>query len=247
MPNTLALVTGGTGGLGTAMCRALSDAGHSVVANYFTGLGEQALQWQQQQLSEGYNFSIAEGDVSDFEDCARMVAEIEADHGPVDVLVNNAGITRDATLKRLSKEKWDAVLSTNLNSVFYMSKQVFEGMMERGYGRIINISSVNGQRGQFGQGNYSAAKAGVHGFTMAAAQEGARKGVTVNSISPGYVGTEMVMAMKPEVIESITSEVPVGRLGEPWEIARVVVFLAAQESGYITGADMYVNGGLYMH
>ncbi|MGB0867755.1 MAG: acetoacetyl-CoA reductase, partial [Granulosicoccaceae bacterium] len=244
MPDTLALVTGGTGGLGTAMCRALSDAGHRVVANYFTGLSEQALEWQKQQKQDGYDFALVEGDVSDFDDCARMIAEVETSHGPIDVLINNAGITRDATLKRLDKAKWDAVISTNLNSVFYMSKQVIEGMMDRGFGRIINISSVNGQRGQFGQGNYSAAKAGVHGFTMAAAQEGARKGVTVNSISPGYVGTEMVMAMKPEVIEHITSEVPVGRLGEPWEIARVAVFLAARESGYITGADMYVNGGL---
>lgn len=247
MSNTLALVTGGTGGLGTAMCRSLSDAGHRIVANYFTGLGEQALQWQTEQQADGYTFDIAEGDVSNFEDCARMISEIEAAHGHIDVLINNAGITRDATLKRMTPEKWDAVISTNLNSVFYMTKQVIEGMMERGYGRIINISSVNGQRGQFGQGNYSAAKAGVHGFSMAAAQEGARKGVTVNSISPGYVGTEMVMAMKPEVIEMITGEVPVGRLGEPWEIARVAVFLAARESGYITGADMYVNGGLYMH
>lgn len=247
MSQTLALVTGGTGGLGTAMCRALSNAGHRVIANYFTGLGDQATQWQSEQRTDGYEFIIAEGDVSDFDDCARMVSEIESNHGTIDVLVNNAGITRDATLKKLSKEKWDAVISTNLNSVFYMSKQVMEGMMDRGYGRIINISSVNGQRGQFGQGNYSAAKAGVHGFSMAAAQEGARKGVTVNSISPGYVGTDMVMAMKPEVIEHITAEVPVGRLGEPWEIARVVVFLAAPESGYITGADMYVNGGLYMH
>lgn len=247
MSDKLALVTGGTGGLGTAMCRALSDAGHRVVANYFTGLGEQAFAWQEEQQRDGYQFGLVEGDVSDYDDCARMVADVETEHGAIDVLVNNAGITRDATLKRLDKGKWDAVISTNLNSVFYMSKQVIEGMMERGYGRIINISSVNGQRGQFGQGNYSAAKAGVHGFTMAAAQEGARKGVTVNSISPGYVGTEMVMAMKPEVIEHITSEVPVGRLGQPWEIARVVAFLAAEESGYITGADMYVNGGLYMH
>lgn len=247
MPQALALITGGTGGLGTAMCQALSDSGHSVVANYFTGLDEEALQWQQAQRDLGYDFAIAEGDVSDFDDCVRMVNEIEATHGPVDVLINNAGITRDATLKKLGKDKWDAVISTNLNSVFYMSKQVIEGMMDRGFGRIINISSVNGQRGQFGQGNYSAAKAGVHGFTMAAAQESARKGVTVNSISPGYVGTDMVLAMKPEVVEMITAEVPVGRLGEPWEIARVAVFLAARESGYITGADMYVNGGLYMH
>ncbi len=247
MSQTLALVTGGTGGLGTAMCRALSDAGHRVIANYYTGLTEDALAWQQQQLAEGYQFALAEGDVSNFDDCARMISEIEADHGPLDVLINNAGITRDASLKKMTVEKWDAVIATNLNSVFYMTKQVMEGMMARGYGRIINISSVNGQRGQFGQGNYSAAKAGVHGFSMAAAQEGARKGVTVNSISPGYVGTEMVRAIQPDVLEMITADVPVGRLGEPWEIARVAVFLADRDSGYITGADMYVNGGLYMH
>ncbi len=247
MENTLALVTGGTGGLGTAICRALSDAGHTVIANYFTGLREQAMQWQQQQAADGYKFALAEGDVSDFDDCARLVAAIENQHGCIDVLINNAGITRDGTLKNLSKQKWDEVISTNLNSVFYMTKQVIEGMMDRGYGRIINISSVNGQRGQFGQGNYSAAKAGVHGFSMAAAQEGARKGVTVNSISPGYVATEMVMAMRPDVIDHITNEVPVGRLGEPWEVARVAVFLASKDSSYITGADMYINGGLYMH
>jgi acetoacetyl-CoA reductase len=247
MTQRIALVTGGTGGLGTAMCTALADIGYKVVANYYTGLGQQAQEWQEIQQSKGYQFGLVEGDVADFEDCARMVQEVEAEFGPIDCLVNNAGITRDATIKKMSADKWDAVIQTNLNSMFYMTKQVVEGMMDRGYGRIVNISSVNGQKGQFGQANYSAAKAGVHGFTMALAQETARKGVTVNSISPGYIGTEMVMAIAEDVRKQIEATIPVGRLGKPEEIGRTVAFLAAEDAGYITGNDFSINGGLYMH
>lgn len=247
MTQRIALVTGGTGGLGTAMCIALADVGYKVVANYFTGLGEQAQEWQERMHAQGYDFGLVEGNVAEFEDCARMVQEVESNYGHIDCLVNNAGITRDATIKKMTADKWDAVINTNLNSMFYMTKQVVEGMTDRGYGRVINISSVNGQKGQFGQANYSAAKAGVHGFTMALAQETARKGVTVNTISPGYIGTEMVMAIAEDVRKSIEATIPVGRLGKPEEIGRTVAFLAHEDGGYITGNDFSINGGLYMH
>ncbi len=247
MSKRIALVTGGTGGLGTAMCIALAEIGYHVVANYYTGLGEQANEWQQQMYERGHEFGLVEGDVANFDDCARMIEQVQAEYGPIDCLVNNAGITRDATIKKMTPEKWDAVIATNLNSMFYMTKHVVEGMMERGWGRIVNISSVNGQKGQFGQANYSAAKAGVHGFTMALAQETARKGVTVNTISPGYIGTDMVMAIPESVRQQIEAEIPVGRLGRPDEIGRTVAFLAHENGGYITGNDFSINGGLFMH
>lgn len=247
MTQRVAVVTGGTGGLGTAMCKYLAEQGRTVVAAYYPPAEMQAMQWQQDCREQNFNFHIYPVDVADFDSCQVFAGQIERDLGSIEVLVNNAGITADSMLKKMAVEQWQAVIQTNLNSVFNMSRQVFEPMTERGWGRIVNISSVNGQRGQFGQANYSAAKAGVHGFTMALAQEGARKGVTVNSISPGYIGTEMVMAIPEQVLNEIVSEIPVGRLGAPEEIARTVAFLTAEEAGYITGADFYINGGLYLH
>ena len=243
----VAIVTGANGGLGTAMCKALSDQGRKVVGAYFPAEEEQAQQWQAAMQDAGCEVTILPVDVSDFDSCAALVDRVEQEIGPVEILVNNAGITRDGMIKKMGKHQWDAVLRTNLDSMFNMTKQVFEKMCDRGFGRIVNISSLNGQKGQFGQSNYSAAKAGVHGFTMAAAQEGARKGVTVNTISPGYIGTEMVMAVPEEVRAKIVAQIPVGRLGQPEEIARTVVFLADDDAGFITGADFSVNGGQYMH
>ena len=244
--NKLALVTGGIGGIGSAICRALvSDTCH-VVACYYPAEEEAAQKWLKDAQTEELNVSITPADVSDAASASAMVEKVEADFGPIDVLINCAGITRDKTIRKMPVEDWDAVIETNLNSVFYVTKPVMTGMLERRYGRIINISSVNGQRGQFGQPNYSAAKAGLHGFTMAAAQEGARKDVTVNTISPGYIATPMTGAMPPEVLDSIVSGVPMGRLGKPEEIASTVAFLAAPETAYITGANIPVNGGLFM-
>ena len=247
MTKRVAIVTGGIGGLGTAMCKALADQGRVVVAAYYPAEADKAAQWQEQRAAEGYDIKVYPVDVSSFESCAEMVAKVEADLGPVDILVNNAGITRDAMLRKMTYEQWNAVISTNLNSLFNMTKQVFEKMCERGWGRIVNISSVNGQKGQAGQANYASAKAGVHGFSMSVAQEGAAKGVTANTISPGYIGTEMVMAIREDVRAKIVATVPVGRFGKPEEIARGVAFLTDEEAGYITGADLSINGGLYYH
>ncbi len=243
MPHKTALVTGGIGGIGTEICRHLAADGSKVVATYIAAETDKARQWREARKQEGHDMAIFEVDVADFDSCAAVVAQV----GPVDILVNNAGITRDATLRKMTHEQWQAVIRTNLDSVFNMTRQVIDGMMERGFGRIVNISSINGQRGQFGQTNYSASKAGIHGFTMALAREVARKGVTVNTVSPGYIGTEMVMAIAEDVRNRIIAEVPVGRLGRPEEIARVVAFLAADESGFITGADFSVNGGHHMY
>ncbi|HXH02042.1 MAG TPA: beta-ketoacyl-ACP reductase [Candidatus Competibacteraceae bacterium] len=243
----VAVVTGGIGGLGTAMCKALAEQGRTVVAAYYPAEEEKAFHWQEIRRAEGYDIHVYPVDVTDFESCASLVAQVEAEVGPIEILVNNAGITRDALLRKMEKAQWDAVINTNLTSLFNMTKQVFDKMCNRGWGRIVNISSVNGQKGQFGQANYSAAKAGVHGFTMAVAQEGARKGVTVNTVSPGYIGTEMVMAIPEEVRNQIVAQIPVGRLGRPEDIARTVAFLTAEDADYITGADIYVNGGLYYH
>lgn len=247
MNKHVAMVTGGIGGLGTAMCKDLHDQGNTVIAAYYPAEEMKAMEWREQRLAEGYDIATYPVDVTDFESCRLLIEQIERDLGPVDILVNNAGITRDATFRKMEKTTWDSVIETNLTGAFNITKQVFEKMTQRGWGRIINISSVNGQKGQFGQANYSAAKAGIHGLTMALAQEGARKGVTVNSVSPGYVATEMVMAVPENVREQIVSEIPMGRLANPEEISRVVAFLAAEESGYITGADFYINGGLYLH
>jgi len=243
----IALVSGGTGGLGTAICRALADAGHTVVANDLPSLEAQCGEWQTRQSNEGYTFELAFADVSDFAACSAMIEDVQAGLGVVEILVNNAGITRDGVFKKMSQERWEAVLDTNLGGMFNLTRQVFDGMLENNWGRVINISSLNGQKGQFGQANYSAAKAGVHGLTMALSQEGARKGVTVNSVSPGYIGTEMVMAIPEDVRNGIIAQIPVGRLGEPDEVAHVVRFLADENSGFITGANISINGGQWMH
>lgn len=247
MTRRIAVVTGGTGGLGTAMCKDLVRQGRRVVAAYYPAEEMQAMEWREHRLAEDLDIAIYPVDVTDFESCRIMSEQIDKDMGPIGILINNAGITRDAVMKKMEKGDWDAVITTNLTGAFNITKQVFAGMLDNGWGRIVNISSVNGQKGQFGQANYSAAKAGIHGLTMALAREGARKGVTVNSISPGYVATDLVMAIRDDVRDSIISQIPVGRLAEPEEIARVASFLTADESDYITGADFYVNGGLYLH
>ena len=237
----VALVTGGTRGIGAAICKALKAAGYAVAANY--GGNDEAA--QKFKAETGVN--VYKWDVSSFDACAAGVKQVEADLGPIEVLVNNAGITRDAMLHRMKPEQWTAVISTNLGSLFNMSRQVIEGMRARKFGRIVNISSINGQKGQFGQTNYSAAKAGEIGFTKALAQEGARVGITVNAIAPGYVNTEMVQAVPKDVLEkSILPTIPIGRLGEPEEIARCVVFLAADDAGLITGSTLTANGGQYI-
>lgn len=246
MPH-IALVTGGIGGIGTAICIRLAQAGHTVIANCHPSEIEVAESWRQARAAEGLNISVLAADVASFADCARMVREIEAQFGPIDILVNCAGITRDKTFKKMEPAQWEAVINVNLNSVFNVTRQVWEGMLERGFGRIINISSVNGQRGQFGQANYAAAKAGMHGFTMSLAQEGAAKGVTVNTVSPGYIETAMTLAMDEGVRNNIISGIPMRRMGRPEEVAAAVAFLASDESAYITGANLQVNGGLFMH
>ncbi len=243
----IALVTGGIGGIGSEICIRLATDGCTVIANHIPQETALAETWKAERIAAGLNVDIAVGDVSSFDDSARMVAEVVAKHGPIDVLVNCAGITRDTTFKKMAAAQWNAVISVNLNSVFNVTRQVWDGMLERGYGRIVNISSVNGQRGQFGQTNYSAAKAGMHGFTMALAQEGAAKGVTVNTVSPGYVDTPMTLAMDEGVRTKIISGIPMRRMAQPAEIASAIAFLVADENGYVTGANIPVNGGLFMH
>ena len=245
MSKRVALVTGGMGGLGSAICKALAQSGFTVVANCLPGFPQKE-EWLARTKMEGFNFHAAEGDVADFDSSTTMIRKVEAEIGPVDVLVNNAGITRDGMFRKMDKGQWDAVLSTNLDSVFNVTNQVLEAMAERGWGRVINISSVNGIKGQFGQANYSAAKAGILGFTKAIALEVAKKGVTVNAIAPGYIGTDMVMAIKQEVRDSIVATVPVGRLGKPEEIGGLCAYLASDLAGYITGATLNINGGLHM-
>lgn len=245
MQNKVAWVTGGTGGIGTGICRALADAGYQVVAGYSNE--EKAKAWQQEQKAAGYDLAISYADVTDFESVRKSYAEIAELFGPVSVLVNNAGITADGMLKKMDFEKWQAVIKTNLDSVFNTSKSCLDGMLEQQFGRIINISSINGEKGQMGQTNYSAAKAGMHGFTKALAQETARKGITVNTISPGYIATDMIMKIKEEIREGIKAQIPVGRFGEPEDIARIVVFLADDASSFITGANISANGGQFMH
>jgi len=244
--NRIAVVTGGIGGLGTAMCKDLIDQGRRVVSTYRKVNHDKALEWQQSRKKEGYDVTIYEADVADFDSCKAMISKVENELGFVDILINNAGVTRDSTLKKMSRETWDAVINIDLSGAFNMTRQVFPGMLERQWGRIVNISSINGQKGQFGQANYSAAKAGIHGFTMALAREGARKGVLVNTISPGYIGTSMVMAVPEEIRNKIVAEIPVGHLGVPEDIARTVAFLTDDAAGYITGADFSINGGHHM-
>jgi acetoacetyl-CoA reductase len=241
----IAFVTGGMGGIGTAICTRLAANGAKVVANCLPGYEKQDV-WLGKMRADGYEVHAAEGNVEDYESCADMMYRVRSMIGSVDILVNNAGITRDGVFKRMPPNDWYAVINTNLNSVFNVTRQVIEGMMERGWGRIINISSVNALKGQFGQTNYSAAKAGMHGFTKALAQEVVKRGVTVNTISPGYVDTDMVRAIKQEILQSIVSSIPMGRLARPEEIAGLVTYLASQDAGYITGANISINGGLHM-
>ena len=241
----IAYVTGGMGGIGTAICRRLCRDGHVVIAG--CGPASQRKEhWLSEMRAEGCNIHASAGNVADWESTRRAFEAARAEVGEIDILVNNAGITRDCTFRKMTLDDWRTVIETNLNSLFHVTKQVIEGMVGRGWGRIINISSINGQRGQFGQANYSTAKAGIHGFTMALAQEVAARGVTVNTVSPGYIGTEMVRAVKPEILERIVSSIPVKRLGEPDEIASIVGWLASDDSAFATGADFSLNGGLHM-
>ncbi len=242
----IALITGGVGGIGTAICYQLTQQNVHVFANYYPSEADLAKTWQEDQKKRGVNIDLIGADVASYTDCEKMVETIEAKIGTIDILVNAAGITRDKTIRKMDPVDWNAVIDTNLNSVFNVSKQIFPGMTERGFGRIINISSVNGQRGQFGQTNYSAAKAGMHGFTMALAQEGAAKGVCVNTISPGYISTPMTQAMSSKIRDQIVSGIPARKMGQPEDIANLVCFLASDNSSYITGANIPVNGGLFM-
>jgi acetoacetyl-CoA reductase len=241
----IAFVSGGMGGIGTAICTRLAAAGHTVVAGCLPGY-ERKAEWLETMRHQGFRVHAAEGDVANFESCAEMFYNVRAVIGPVDILVNNAGITRDAVFKRMTEQDWMAVINTNLNSVFNVTRQVIDGMVERGWGRVVNISSVNAIKGQFGQTNYSAAKAGMAGFSKALAQEVVRKGVTVNTISPGYVETDLVRAIRADVRQQIIDSIPMGRLAKPEEIAAVVAFLVSEEAGYITGANISVNGGMHM-
>jgi acetoacetyl-CoA reductase len=237
----VAVVTGGTRGIGEAISVALKDAGYKVAANY-AGNDEKAKDFTRRTGIKAFKF-----DVGDFAACAAGIKQIEADLGPVDVLVNNAGITRDTTIHRMTFEQWNDVIQTNLGSCFNMCRAVIDGMRERGFGRVVNIGSINGQAGQYGQVNYAAAKSGIHGFTKALAQEGAAKGITVNAIAPGYIDTDMVRAVPPNVLEKIVAKVPVGRLGRADEIARGVLFLVADDAGFITGSTLSINGGQHMY
>ncbi len=244
MTAKIAYVTGGMGGIGTAVCQRLAQAGFTVIAGCSPNRDPQ--DWLDAQKELGFNFHASAADVTDWDSTVAAFDKVKAEFGGVDVLVNNAGITRDGTFRRMRVEDWRAVIDTNLNSLFNVTKQVVDGMTEKGWGRIINISSVNGQKGQFGQTNYSAAKAGMHGFTKALAQEVAAKGVTVNTVSPGYIGTDMVRAIREDVLEKIVATIPVGRLGEPEEIASIVAWLASDDAAFATGGDFSVNGGLHM-
>ena len=237
----VAVVTGGTRGIGKAISVALRQAGYKVAANY-AGNDDAAKQFTAETGIPAFKW-----DVANYESCIKGVGEVVSKLGPVDIVVNNAGITRDSTLKKQSREAWDAVMDTNLGGCFNMCKAVWDGMLERSFGRIVNIGSINGQAGQYGQVNYAAAKSGIHGFTKALAQEGAPKGITVNAIAPGYIDTEMVQAVPPNVLEKIVAKIPVGRLGKADEIARGVLFLIADDAGFVTGSTMSINGGQHMY
>jgi acetoacetyl-CoA reductase len=240
----VAYVTGGMGGIGTAICQRLHKAGFKFIAG--CGPTRDFDKWLGEQKALGYEFHASVGNVGDWSSTVEAFTKAKAEHGPIDVLVNNAGITRDRLFLKMTREDWDAVINTNLASMFNVTKQVVPDMVEKGWGRIIQISSVNGEKGQAGQTNYSAAKAGMHGFAMALAQEMASKGVTVNTVSPGYIGTDMVRAIKPEILEKIIGTIPVKRLGTPDEIGSIVTWLAGEDSGFTTGADFSCNGGLHM-
>ncbi|MDP9900095.1 acetoacetyl-CoA reductase [Variovorax ginsengisoli] len=245
MSKKVAYVTGGMGGIGTAICQRLHKDGFTVIAG--CGPTRDFSKWLGEQKEQGFEFHASVGNVGDWNSTVEAFGKAKSEHGTIDVLVNNAGITRDRMFLKMTPEDWSAVIETNLNSMFNVTKQVVGDMVEKGWGRIINISSVNGAKGQAGQTNYSAAKAGMHGFTMALAQELANKGVTVNTVSPGYIGTDMVNAIRQEVLDKIIATIPVKRLGKPSEIASIISWLATDEGGYSTGADFSVNGGLHMH
>ncbi len=244
MNKKVAYVTGGMGGIGTAICQRLHKEGFTVIAG--CGPTRDHVKWITEQAALGYTFHASVGNVGDWDSTVAAFTKTRAEHGSIDVLVNNAGITKDRMFLKMTREDWDAVIETNLNSMFNVTKQVVQDMVDKGWGRIVNISSVNGEKGQAGQTNYSAAKAGMHGFTMALAQELATKGVTVNTVSPGYIGTDMVKAIREDVLAKIVGTIPVKRLGEPSEIASIIAWLASNEGGYSTGADFSVNGGLHM-
>jgi acetoacetyl-CoA reductase len=244
MVNKVAYVTGGMGGIGTAICQRMHKEGFTVIAG--CGPTRDFTKWLDEQKAKGYTFHASVGNVGDWNSTVEAFGKAKGEHGPIDVLVNNAGITRDRMFLKMTREDWDAVIETNLNSMFNVTKQVVGDMVERGWGRIINISSVNGEKGQAGQTNYSAAKAGMHGFTMALAQELAGKGVTVNTVSPGYIGTDMVKSIRQDVLDKIVATIPVKRLGQPEEIASIIAWLASEDGSYSTGADFSVNGGLHM-
>ena len=244
MTSRVALVTGGTGGIGTAICQRLADQGHRVATNYRDQA--KALAWREMMLARGCDVAIFPGDVADPDTAETMVHAVEAALGPIEILVNNAGITRDTTFHRMRADQWHDVINTNLNSVFNVTRPVIEGMRRRGWGRVIQISSINGLKGQYGQANYAAAKAGMHGFTISLARENAAFGITVNTISPGYVATDMVMAVPEEVRAKIIADIPTGRLGRPEEIAYAVAFLVAEQAAWITGSNLDINGGHHM-
>ena len=246
MAQRIAVVTGGMGGIGEAICMRLAKAGFKVVATYSPG-NKRSAEWLAEMKKQGFDFHAVEVDVPDYDSCQKAAAKIQSEVGPVDILVNNAGITKDAAFRRMDKAAWDAVMRTNLDSTFNMTKPVIDGMADRGWGRVINISSVNGQKGAFGQTNYSAAKAGMHGFTKALALEYARKGVTVNTVSPGYIGTKMVLAVPKDVLDSkIIPQIPAGRLGKPEEVAALVAYICSDDAGFMTGANVAINGGQHM-
>ncbi|MBW4047792.1 MAG: acetoacetyl-CoA reductase [Proteobacteria bacterium] len=245
MTKKVAYVTGGMGGIGTAICRRLCEAGHKVIA----GCGPNSARkdtWVESMRGQGFDVCASEGNVADWDSTCAAFQKVFAEHGQVDILVNNAGITRDAVFRKMSYDDWDRVMKTNLYSMFNVTKQVIDGMVERGWGRIVNISSVNGEKGQFGQSNYSAAKAGMHGFTMALAQEVAAKGVTVNTVAPGYIATDMVKSIRQDVLDKIVATIPVKRLGKPEEVASLVTWLASEDGAFTTGAELSINGGLHM-
>ena len=245
MSKKVAYVTGGMGGIGTAICRRLCEAGHKVIA----GCGPNSSRkdtWLETMRGQGLDVYASEGNVADWDSTCAAFQKVFAEHGQVDILVNNAGITRDAVFRKMSYDDWDKVMKTNLYSMFNVTKQVIDGMVERGWGRVINISSVNGEKGQFGQSNSSAAKAGMHGFTMALAQEVASKGVTINTIAPGYIATDMVKAIRQDVLDKIVSTIPVKRLGKPEEVGSLVTWLASDDGAFVTGAELSINGGLHM-
>ena len=244
MSDKIAYVTGGMGGIGSAICRRLHKEGFKVIAG--CGPTRDYKKWLSEQEADGYTFHASVGDVSNWKSTVDAFAKAKDEHGSIDVLVNNAGITRDRMFLKMTREEWDAVISTNLTSMFNVTKQVIPDMVEKGWGRVIQISSVNGEKGQAGQTNYSAAKAGMHGFAMALAQEMASKGVTVNTVSPGYIGTDMVKAIRPDILEKIVATIPVGRLGTPEEIGSIVAWLAGDDAGFTTGANFSCNGGLHM-